>query len=139
MVSLQCTPCPVSQCSFLHTHKMLFFSVISGAPSIKVVDAGELMAEIKSKKEQEEAKRQEKAKKKAEQAAKQQKQESAGPPKDPKEMFRTSEYSQWDASGLPTHDAEGKEITKSQSKKLAKQLEAQKKKFEKWQQQQQQS
>lgn len=111
----------------------------AGAPSIKVVDAGELMAEIKSKKEQEEAKRQEKAKKKAEQAAKQQKQESAAPPKDPKEMFRTSEYSQWDAVGLPTHDAEGKEITKSQSKKLVKQMDAQKKKFEKWQQQQQQS
>lgn len=104
-----------------------------------MVDAGELMAEIKAKKEQEEVRRQEKAKKKAEQEAKQQKQEPAAPPKDPKEMFCTPEYSQWDANGLPTHDAEGKEITKSQSKKLAKLMEAQKKKFEKWQQQHQQS
>ncbi|XP_063878581.1 LOW QUALITY PROTEIN: cysteine--tRNA ligase, cytoplasmic-like [Scylla paramamosain] len=110
----------------------------AGAPSIKVVDPGELMAEICAKKEQEEVRRQEKARKKAEQEAKQQqqKQEQAVPPINPKEMFHTSEYSQWDANGLPTHDAEGKEITKSQSKKLAKLMEAQRKKFEKWQQQQ---
>lgn len=113
----------------------------AGAPSIKIVDAGELMAEIRTKKEQEEARKQEKARKKAEQEAKQQqqKQEQAVPPKDPKEMYRTSEYSKWDANGLPTHDAEGKEITKSQSKKLTKLMEAQRKKFEKWQQQQQSS
>ena len=110
---------------------------IAGAPSIKVVDPKELMAEISAKKEQEEVKRQEKARKKAEQEAKQQqqKQEKAVPPTEPMEMFRTSEYSQWDASGLPTHDAEGKEITKSQTKKLTKLMEAQRKKFEKWQQQ----
>ena len=114
---------------------------IVGAPSIKVVDAAELMAEIRAKKEQEEVKRQEKARKKAEQEAKQkqQKQEQATPPKDPKEMFHTSEYTKWDANGIPTFDAEGKEITKSQSKKLIKLMEAHKKKFEKWQQQQQNS
>lgn len=96
------------------------------------------MAEIRAKKEQEEARRQEKARKKAEQEARlqQQKQEKAVPPVDPKEMFRTAEYSQWDANGVPTHDAEGKEITKSQTKKLTKLMEAQRKKFEKWQQQQ---
>jgi glutaminyl-tRNA synthetase len=32
-------------------------------------------------------------------------------------------YSEWDQEGLPTKDAEGKEITKSMSKKLAKELE----------------
>lgn len=106
-----------------------------GAPSIKLVDAAELMQEIKLKKEQEAAKREEKEKKKAEQAAKQAAKDKEVP-KDPKDMFRTPEYSQWDESGLPTHDKEGKEITKSQSKKLAKLMEAQKKKFEKWQAQQ---
>ena len=43
------------------------------------------------------------------------------------EMFRTSEYSEWDAEGLPTRDAEGKEIAKSRSKKLRKDWERQKK------------
>ena len=32
--------------------------------------------------------------------------------------------------GMPTHDTTGKELTKSQVKKLAKQYEAQKKKYE---------
>lgn len=109
--------------------------LFTGAPSIKLVDAAELMQEIKLKKEQEAAKREEKERKKAEQAAKQAAKEKEVP-KDPKDMLRTPEYSQWDENGLPTHDKEGKEITKSQSKKLAKLMEAQKKKFEKWQAQQ---
>lgn len=104
-----------------------------GAPSIKLVDAAALMQEIQTKKDQEESRRQEKTKKKAEQMAK----EPRETPKDPKDMYRTPEYSQWDASGIPTHDKDGKEITKSQSKKLSKLMEAQRKKFEKWQAQHQ--
>ncbi|KAK7074086.1 hypothetical protein SK128_001748 [Halocaridina rubra] len=100
-----------------------------GATSIKLVDANELMQEIKTKKEQELAKKQEKEKKKVAQAAKQANQE---PLQDPINMFRTEEYSQWDANGIPTHDKESKEITKSQTKKLTKLMEAQKKKYEKW-------
>lgn len=46
------------------------------------------------------------------------------------EMFRTSEYTEWDADGLPTTDAEGKEIAKSRSKKLRKDWERQKKAHE---------
>jgi len=42
-------------------------------------------------------------------------------------MFRTSEYSEWDAEGLPTKDAEGKEVAKSRGKKLRKDWERQKK------------
>lgn len=46
------------------------------------------------------------------------------------EMFRTSEYSEWDAEGVPTKDAEGKEIAKSRGKKLRKDWERQKKAHE---------
>ncbi|KAF2769730.1 hypothetical protein EJ03DRAFT_343190 [Teratosphaeria nubilosa] len=48
------------------------------------------------------------------------------------EMFRTSEYTAWDAEGLPTHDAEGKEVAKSKGKKLRKDWERQKKVHEVW-------
>jgi hypothetical protein len=58
----------------------------------------------------------------------------------PEEMFYTAEYSAWDATtGIPTHNAKGEEITKSQSKKLAKLQEAYGKKYDKWLQQQQQA
>lgn len=97
------------------------------------------MQEIKTKKEQEEAKRLEKEKKKAEQGAKKQQQPQQPPPQHPSEMFKTQDYSQWDANGLPTHDKDGKELTKSQGKKMAKLMEAQRKKYEKWSQVQQQS
>ena len=49
------------------------------------------------------------------------------------EMFRTSEFSAWDADGLPTHDVEGKEVAKSRAKKLRKDWERQKKAHEAWQ------
>lgn len=48
------------------------------------------------------------------------------------EMFRVSEFSAWDAEGLPTKDAEGKEVAKSRSKKLKKEWERQKKLHETW-------
>ncbi|OJJ48451.1 hypothetical protein ASPZODRAFT_61591 [Penicilliopsis zonata CBS 506.65] len=48
------------------------------------------------------------------------------------EMFRTSEYSAWDADGIPTKDAAGEEITKSRAKKLRKDWERQKKAHEAW-------
>ncbi|KAK5113452.1 hypothetical protein LTR85_010880 [Meristemomyces frigidus] len=48
------------------------------------------------------------------------------------EMFRTSEYSAWDAEGMPTHDVEGKEVAKSRTKKLRKEWERQKKAHEGW-------
>jgi cysteinyl-tRNA synthetase len=48
------------------------------------------------------------------------------------EMFRTSEFSAWDAEGLPTSDAEGKEVAKSRAKKLRKEWERQKKLHESW-------
>lgn len=48
------------------------------------------------------------------------------------EMFRTSEFSAWDAEGLPTLDKEGNEVAKSRSKKLRKDWERQKKLHEGW-------
>ena len=51
---------------------------------------------------------------------------------DPKDMFRTDEFSAWDNDGLPTKDKEGGEITKSRKKKLQKDWERQKKLHEAW-------
>uniref|UniRef100_A0AAQ5ZZU2 Cysteine--tRNA ligase, cytoplasmic n=1 Tax=Amphiprion ocellaris TaxID=80972 RepID=A0AAQ5ZZU2_AMPOC len=47
----------------------------------------------------------------------------------PCEMFRceTDKYSSFDETGFPTHDAEGKELSKGQAKKLRKLYEAQEK------------
>ncbi len=43
-------------------------------------------------------------------------------------MFRgRAEYSQFDAEGLPTHAADGTEVSKSQRKKLEKERTAQEK------------
>ena len=52
--------------------------------------------------------------------------------KDPAEMFKTPQYSAWGPTGVPTHLADGEEVTKSQLKKLAKQMDAYSKKYEKW-------
>ncbi|MCL4156856.1 UNVERIFIED_CONTAM: hypothetical protein GTU68_006704, partial [Idotea baltica] len=103
----------------------------NGPPSIKLVDAGELVKELEEKRKVETERKAEKEKKKAEAAAKKAA-ASLEEVKDPREMFRSDEYSAWAESGLPTHDKEGKEITKSQLKKLTKMMEAQRKKFEKW-------
>ncbi|KAM3182992.1 hypothetical protein ACTXT7_011227 [Hymenolepis weldensis] len=50
----------------------------------------------------------------------------------PSEIFRsqTDKYSAFDLKGIPTHDAGGKEITKSQLKKLQKMYDAQAKRHE---------
>ncbi|KKA26800.1 hypothetical protein TD95_004356 [Thielaviopsis punctulata] len=48
------------------------------------------------------------------------------------EMFKTAEYSEWDADGLPTKDASGEEIPKSKKKKMTKEWEKQKKLHEEW-------
>lgn len=52
---------------------------------------------------------------------------------DPKDMFRyqTNIYSRFDPAGLPTHDSEGKVLSKNALKKLKKEYAKQKKVFEK--------
>jgi cysteinyl-tRNA synthetase len=48
------------------------------------------------------------------------------------DMFRTEEFSEWDADGIPLKDADGKEVAKSRRKKLVKEWEKQKALHEKW-------
>lgn len=108
-----------------------------GAPTIKLVDPDELEKEIQAKKAAEEAKRIEKQKKKEAAEAKLA-QEKSKHMESPEQLYRTAEYSAWDATtGIPTHDASGEEITKSQVKKLTKLQEAYRKKYDKWRAQQQ--
>ena len=47
-------------------------------------------------------------------------------------MYRTAEFSEWDEGGFPVKDAEGKDVAKSRAKKLRKEFEVQRKRFEAW-------
>uniref|UniRef100_A0A087YIJ5 Cysteine--tRNA ligase, cytoplasmic n=1 Tax=Poecilia formosa TaxID=48698 RepID=A0A087YIJ5_POEFO len=100
-----------------------------GQPTVvKLVDKETLLREREEKKKMEE----EKKRKKEEAARKKQEQEMAKLAKmkvPPCEMFRseTDKYSRFDDTGFPTHDAEGKELSKGQAKKLRKLFEAQEK------------
>ncbi|XP_006911044.1 cysteine--tRNA ligase, cytoplasmic isoform X2 [Pteropus alecto] len=100
-----------------------------GLPTVvKLVDRDTLLKEREEKKKVEEEKR----RKKAEAARKKQEQEAAKLAKmriPPSEMFlsETDKYSKFDENGLPTHDTEGKELSKGQAKKLKKLFDAQEK------------
>lgn len=97
-------------------------------PTIKLVDRDTLMKEREEKLKKEELKRLEKEKKKQEMEAK-----IAQEKIPPWELFKkeTDKYSQFDDKGIPTHDAEGKEISKGQIKKLTKLYEKQEKSYNK--------
>ncbi|XP_065574110.1 cysteine--tRNA ligase, cytoplasmic-like isoform X4 [Artemia franciscana] len=98
---------------------------------IKIESPETLIKEREVKRAEEEKKRQEKERKKAEAAAKEAEKAAlqAIPPGD---LFRkeTDKYSQFDDKGLPTHDAEGKEISKGLKKKLLKKYESQAKVYQ---------
>jgi cysteinyl-tRNA synthetase len=95
---------------------------------VRPVDA-ELQAARSQKEAIAKAKAEAKAKREAEEAEK--KANLAEQAKiDPRDMFRTEEYSAWDEEGLPTKDAKGEEVTKGKNKKLRKEWEKQKKLFE---------
>ncbi|XP_072320844.1 cysteine--tRNA ligase, cytoplasmic isoform X2 [Eucyclogobius newberryi] len=100
-----------------------------GLPTVvKLVDRETLLKERDEKKKLEE----EKKRKKEEAAKKKQEQEMAKLAKmkiPPCEMFLsgTDKYSKFDETGFPTHDTEGKELSKGQAKKLRKLFEAQEK------------
>ena len=80
------------------------------------------------------------AKKAAEKEAQKKRQEELATQKDaqnrinPEMMFRgdTSKYSKFDERGIPTHTGDGSEVTESQRKKLVKQFEQQKQKYDKY-------
>ena len=87
--------------------------------------------ELRATKEQEQVRE----RKKQEDKEKREKEAAAKAEKgrlNPKEMFRSPDFSAWDDDGLPTKDIEGEEITKSRRKKLQKDWERQKKLHEAW-------
>ncbi|KAM9147870.1 cysteine--tRNA ligase, cytoplasmic isoform 3-T3 [Pangshura tecta] len=100
-----------------------------GLPTVvKLVDRETLLKEREEKKKIEE----EKKRKKEEASRKKQEQEAAKLAKmkiPPHAMFKSEldKYSKFDENGFPTHDTEGKELSKGQMKKLKKLYEAQEK------------
>ncbi|XP_067849840.1 cysteine--tRNA ligase, cytoplasmic isoform X2 [Heptranchias perlo] len=95
---------------------------------VKLVDRETLLREREEKKKIEE----EKKRKKEEVAQKKREQEAVKLAKmkiPPSEMFRLEKdkYSKFDENGFPTHDTEGKEVSKGQTKKLRKLYETQEK------------
>ncbi|KAF2905309.1 hypothetical protein ILUMI_00863 [Ignelater luminosus] len=104
-----------------------------GGSAVKLVDKETLLKEKEAKKQAELEKLKEKEKKKAEQAAAQAAKE-AQKKIPPTEMFKaeTDKYSKFDSNGLPTHDAEGKELSKGLIKKLQKLQQAQEKKYQEY-------
>ncbi|XP_072278290.1 cysteine--tRNA ligase, cytoplasmic isoform X2 [Pyxicephalus adspersus] len=105
-----------------------------GLPTVvKLVDKETLLKEREEKNKAEE----EKKRKKEEAARKKQEQEAAKLSKMkicPSEMFKaeTDKYSKFDENGFPTHDTEGKELSKGQAKKLKKLYEAQEKLYKEY-------
>ncbi|KAK4822029.1 hypothetical protein QYF61_006942 [Mycteria americana] len=105
-----------------------------GLPTVvKLVDKNTLLKEREEKKKIEE----EKKRKKEEAARKKQEQEVAKLAKmkiPPHEMFKSErdKYSMFDENGFPTHDTEGKELSKGQIKKLKKLYETQEKLYKEY-------
>jgi cysteinyl-tRNA synthetase len=96
----------------------------------KLVDRETLMKEKEEKKKREEQKKAEQLAK--QELAKQKEKEKLEQMKiNPIEMFRlqSDKYSAFDENGMPTHDNEGKEVSKGQQKKLKKLQELQEKKY----------
>lgn len=54
------------------------------------------------------------------------------PPSEWYKTFETDKFSQFDESGIPTHDVDGKELSKEKKKGLEKQMKSKIKKFEKY-------
>lgn len=104
-----------------------------GASAVKLVDKETLLKEKEAKKQAELEKAAEKERKKAELVAAQAAKEAQKKIKS-SEMFlnETDKYSKFDEQGLPTHDHEGKEISKGLLKKLTKLQQTQEKKYQEY-------
>uniref|UniRef100_A0A182R5E9 Cysteine--tRNA ligase, cytoplasmic n=1 Tax=Anopheles funestus TaxID=62324 RepID=A0A182R5E9_ANOFN len=106
-----------------------------GAPTaLKLVPADVLLREREAKRAEENRKAAEKERKKVEAAAAQAAKDALRKI-NPIDMFRseTDKYSAFDGTtGLPTHDTEGKEISKGQLKKLQKLQQAQEKRYQEY-------
>ncbi|XP_062563405.1 cysteine--tRNA ligase, cytoplasmic [Armigeres subalbatus] len=103
------------------------------ASALKLVDREVLLKEREAKRAEEARKVAEKERKKAEAAAAQLAKD-AQRKINPVDMFRgeADKYSAFDERGLPTHDAEGKEISKGQQKKLQKLQQQQEKRYQEY-------
>ncbi|GLV44028.1 Cysteinyl-tRNA synthetase [Carabus blaptoides fortunei] len=105
-----------------------------GEPSaVKLVDRDTLLKEKEAKRQAELEKAAEKERKKSELAAAQAAKDAQKKIK-PTEMFssETDKYSKFDEKGLPTHDHEGKELSKGLVKKLVKLQQAQEKRYQEY-------
>nr|CAB3227681.1 cysteine--tRNA ligase, cytoplasmic-like [Phallusia mammillata] len=103
---------------------------------VKLVDREQLMKEKAEKKLAEEKKRKEKEA--AKEAAARKKEEKEAQKRIPaNQLFigQTDKFSQFDNQGFPTHSADGKELSKGQSKKLRKLYDAQDKMHQEYLQQ----
>jgi cysteinyl-tRNA synthetase len=101
------------------------------AALVKLVDPAVLLAELREKEEKAAKKAEEKAKRiEAERKAQEEKDKKDSV--DPATMFKTEEYEEWDAEGLPTKLKGGEELPKSRAKKVEKLFKAQKKAYEGW-------
>ncbi|CAK9804730.1 Cysteine--tRNA ligase, cytoplasmic [Anthophora plagiata] len=100
---------------------------------VKLVNKEELLREKECKRKMELEKALEKEKRKVE-AAEAAAAKEAQRKIPPAEMFKLEKdkYSQFDSNGLPTHDADGKEISKGQVKKLQKLQQAQEKRYKEY-------
>ncbi|CCH42167.1 cysteinyl-tRNA synthetase [Wickerhamomyces ciferrii] len=101
-----------------------------GQPAlVKFLSESEKTELIKQREEKEQREKEKLAKKAAQQKLKEQqeKERMEKAKTAPNDLFKTSEYSEWDEPGIPTKDKEGNEVTKSAKKKLQKQYDAQKK------------
>ncbi|KAK6746929.1 hypothetical protein RB195_000275 [Necator americanus] len=96
---------------------------------VKLCDKEILLREREQKRAIEEARRLEKERKAAEKAEK-----AAAKKIPPQEMFcrgdEAKKYSKWDENGIPTHTADGEEVSKKQRKKLEKMWETQQKNYQ---------
>lgn len=102
-------------------------------PAIKLADAKTLLKEREQKLKLE-------AEKRAEKEARRRQVMAAQAAKDaqrkipPSELFRpeSDKYSKFDEKGIPTHDRDGKELSKGQLKKLSKRYQEQEKLYDQW-------
>lgn len=95
-----------------------------GKALIKMIDKSILLEQRQEKFKREQEKLQEKEEKKRLLELKNKERLLKGSI-NPLEMFKKSEYSEWDSNGIPTLDKDGMEISKSKRKKLEKEYHAQ--------------
>ncbi|GLD94979.1 hypothetical protein PINS_up003604 [Pythium insidiosum] len=128
-------------CDVVRDEKLPYAGVrledVSGGNSMwKLADKEELLRELEKKAEEKRRKEEQKRLRLEEEARKKAELEAKAQIK-PEEMFLSEKdkYSQFDDSGIPTHDAAGEPLSKGQIKKLTKEQAKQKALYDKFHQQ----